>query len=312
MFKEERFIEMYKGLKNDNSISTYKNPLKILRSYFNFEMDEEVNLTSDQAEDFVYYLKTCGNYRASSINTMMTVYNEYYEYLVKKGDIERNPFMATKKCSQRKVIEDMKEKYICSVDELKRLSEAFNFEKGSLSKEFKIKRDKAIMSILATSGTRQSILRKVTMDKMVRKGNMIILEIPKTMTKAKIPQRIVIANKCKSIFEDYLEVRDRIGFDTDLIFPTKSGKELNKTDMRDICTKAFKLAGIESKEAVTSPHTLRNSLATIIATREDVSVPVIKTIFNWTPNQNNDLFERYSMKDISAFDEKIAEITNIL
>ena len=312
MFKEERFIEMYKGLKNDNSISTYKNPLKILRSYFSFEMDEEVNLTSDQAEDFVYYLKTCGNYRASSINTMMTIYNEYYEYLVKKGDIERNPFTATKKCSQRKVMEDMKEKYICSVDELRRLSEAFNFEKGSLSKEFKIKRDKAIMSILATSGTRQSILRKVTMDKMVRKGNMIILEIPKTMTKAKIPQRIVIANKCKAIFEDYLEVRDRVGFDSDLIFPTKNGNQLDETDIRDICNKAFKLAGIESKGTVTSPHTLRNSLATIIATREDVSVPVIKTIFNWTPSQNNDLFERYSMKDISAFDEKIAEITNIL
>ena len=312
---KDRFLINYKRFDTESgTYYLYNNSIKKLYNKFNITEDNEEEMlkaiTVDMLEDWAIELQK--QFKASTYNVITEHLKEYFFYLAnKRHTLQFNPMDAISKASLEEVESDAKDKYIPTLDEVKDLIESTRI-RGANEKQFEFNsvRDRAILSFLATTGCRQSIVRELRMSMIEYINNGIAFNIDGEYTKSGKPQRIVIGNKAKKYFMEWLNLRAMKGIVSALVFTSVKGCQLSRGNMKSILDKAVAKVGLDVEGKQFSPHNIRNFVATYLVQKE-VNPILIKEICHWSQNKS-DMLTRYSTKDLKQFDRQKIEIMNIL
>ena len=312
---KDRFLVNYKRFDTESgTYYLYNNSIKKLYNKFNIteENEEEMlkAITVDMLEDWAIELE--GQFKASTYNVIIEHLKEYFFYLAnKRHTLQFNPMDAISKASLEEVESDAKDKYIPTLDEVKALIESTRI-RGNNEKQFEFNsvRDRAILSFLAVSGCRQSIVRELRMSMIEYIEGGVAFNIDGEYTKSGKPQRIVIGNKAKKYFMEWLNLRAMKGIVSALVFTSVKGCQLSRGNMKSILDKAVAKVGLDVEGKQFSPHNIRNFVATYLVQKE-VNPILIKDLLHWSQNKS-DMLTRYSTKDLKQFDRQKIEIMNIL
>ena len=209
---KDRFLVNYKRFDTESgTYYLYNNSIKKLYNKFNIteENEEEMlkAITVDMLEDWAIELQK--QFKASTYNVITEHLKEYFFYLAnKRHTLQFNPMDAISKASLEEVESDAKDKYIPTLDEVRALIESTRI-RGNNEKQFEFNsvRDRAILSFLATTGCRQSIVRELRMSMIEYIEDGVAFNIGGEYTKSGKPQRIVIGNKTKKYFMEWLNLR---------------------------------------------------------------------------------------------------------
>ena len=267
-------------------------------------------ITVDMLEDWAIELQK--QFKASTYNVITEHLKEYFFYLAnKRHTLQFNPMDAISKASLEEVENDAKDKYIPTLEEVRALIESTRI-RGNNEKQFEFNsvRDRAILSFLAVSGCRQSIVRELRMSMIEYIEGGVAFNIGGEYTKSGKPQRIVIGNKAKKYFMEWLNLRAMKGIVSALVFTSVKGCQLSRGNMKSILDKAVAKVGLDVEGKQFSPHNIRNFVATYLVQKE-VNPILIKEICHWSQNKS-DMLTRYSTKDLKQFDRQKIEIMNIL
>ena len=312
---KDRFLINYKRFDAESgTYYLYNNSIKKLYNKFNITKDNEEEMlkgiTVDMLEDWAMELQK--QFKASTYNVITEHLKEYFFYLAnKRHTLQFNPMDAISKASLEEVENDAKDKYIPTLEEVKALIESTRI-KGNNEKQFEFNsvRDRAILSFLAVSGCRQSIVTELRMSMIEYINNGIAFNVDGEYTKSGKPQRIVIGNKARKYFIEWLNLRAKKGIKSELVFTSIRGSQLTRSNMNSILDKAVTKVGLDVGNKMLSVHCLRNFLATYLVQKE-VNPILIKEVCHWNQNKS-DMLSRYSTKDLKQFDQQKIEITNIL
>ena len=251
-------------------------------------------------------------FKPSTYNVIVEHLKEYFDYLTnKRHTLQFNPMDAISKASIDEVEAGAKEKYIPTLEEVKALIESTRIKaNGERQFLFNSVRDRAILSFLATTGCRQSIVRELRMSMIEYIEGGVAFNIDGEYTKSGKPQRIVIGNKAKKYFMEWLNLRAMKGIVSALVFTSVKGCQLSRGNMKSILDKAVAKVGLDVEGKQFSPHNIRNFVATYLVQKE-VNPILIKEICHWSQNKS-DMLTRYSTKDLKQFDRQKIETMNIL
>ena len=298
---KDRFLINYKRFDAESgTYYLYNNSIKKLYNKFNIAEDNEEEMlraiTVDMLEDWAIELQE--QFKASTYNVITEHLKEYFFYLAnKRHTLQFNPMDAISKASLEEVENDAKDKYIPTLEEVKALIESTRI-KGVNEKQFEFNsvRDRAILSFLAVSGCRQSIVRELRMSMIEYIEDGVAFNIGGEYTKSGKPQRIVIGNKAKKYFMEWLNLRAMKGIVSALVFTSVKGCQLSRSNMKSILDKAVAKVGLDVEGKQFSPHNIRNFVATYLVQKE-VNPILIKDICHWSQNKS-DMLTRYSTKDL--------------
>ena len=313
---KDRFLVNYKRFDTESgTYYLYNNSIKKLYNKFNITEDNEEEMlkaiTVDMLEDWAIELE--GQFKASTYNVIIEHLKEYFFYLAnKRHTLQFNPMDAISKASLEEVESDAKDKYIPTLDEVRALIESTRI-RGNNEKQFEFNsvRDRAILSFLATTGCRQSIVRELRMSMIEYINNGIAFNVDGEYTKSGKPQRIVIGNKARKYFIEWLNLRAKKGIKSELVFTSIRGCQLTRSNMNSILDKAVSKVGLDVGNKMLSVHCLRNSLVVYLI-QQNVNEVLIKDIMNWSQNISGNMVSRYALKDVRQYDKDKLEILNIL
>ena len=313
---KDRFLVNYKRFDTESgTYYLYNNSIKKLYNKFNITEDNEEEMlktiTVDMLEDWAMELQN--QFKASTYNVITEHLKEYFFYLAnKRHTLQFNPMDAISKASLEEVENDAKDKYIPTLEEVKALIESTRIKSNNEKQfEFNSVRDRAILSFLATTGCRQSIARELRMSMIEYIDRGIAFNIDGCYTKSGKPQRIVIGNKAKKYFIEWLNLRAIKNIQSDLVFTSVRGGKLSKSNMNTILDKAVAKVGLDVGNKMLSVHCLRNSLVVYLI-QQNVNEVLIKDIMNWSQNISGNMLSRYALKDVRQYDKDKLEILNIL
>ncbi len=313
---KDRFLVNYKRFDTESgTYYLYNNSIKKLYNKFNITEDNEEEMlkgiTVDMLEDWAMELQE--QFKASTYNVITEHLKEYFFYLAnKRHTLQFNPMDAISKASLEEVENDAKDKYIPTLDEVKALIESTRI-KGVNEKQFEFNsvRDRAILSFLAVTGCRQSIIRELRISMIEYINNGIAFNVDGEYTKSGKPQRIVIGNKARKYFIEWLNLRAKKGIKSELVFTSIRGCQLTRSNMNSILDKAVSKVGLDVGNKMLSVHCLRNSLVVYLI-QQNVNEVLIKDIMNWSQNISGNMLSRYALKDVRQYDKDKLEILNIL
>ena len=313
---KDRFLVNYKRFDTESgTYYLYNNSIKKLYNKFNITEDNEEEMlkaiTVDMLEDWAIELQK--QFKASTYNVITEHLKEYFFYLAnKRHTLQFNPMDAISKASLEEVENDAKDKYIPTLEEVKALIESTRI-KGVNEKQFEFNnvRDRAILSFLAVTGCRQSIARELRMSMIEYIEGGVAFNIGGEYTKSGKPQRIVIGNKAKKYFIEWLNLRAKKGIKSELVFTSIRGGQLTRSNMNSILDKAVSKVGLNVGNKMLSVHCLRNSLVVYLI-QQNVNEVLIKDILNWSQNISGNMVSRYALKDVRQYDKDKLEILNIL
>ena len=312
---KDRFLINYKRFDAESGTCyLYNNSIKKLYNKFNITEDNEEEMlktiTVDMLEDWTIELQQ--QFKLSTYNVIVEHLKEYFDYLTnKRHTLQFNPMDAISKASTDEVEAGAKEKYIPTLEEVKALVESTRIKaNGERQFLFNSIRDRAILSFLATTGCRQSILRELRMSMIEYIDRGIAFNIDGCYTKSGKPQRIVIGNKAKKYFIEWLNLRAIKNIQSDLVFTSVRGGKLSKSNMNAILDKAVAKVGLDVGNKQLSLHCLRNFVATYLV-QNSVSEVIIRELCHWSQNKS-DMLTKYSTKDLKQYDQQKIDIMNIL
>ena len=313
---KDRFLVNYKRFDTESgTYYLYNNSIKKLYNKFNITEDNEEEMlkaiTVDMLEDWAMELQE--QFKASTYNVITEHLKEYFFYLAnKRHTLQFIPMDAISKASLEEVENDAKDKYIPTLDEVKALIESTRI-RGNNEKQFEFNsvRDRAILSFLAVTGCRQSIVRELRISMMEYIDNGIAFNVDGEYTKSGKPQRIVIGNKARKYFIEWLNLRAKKGIKSELVFTSIRGGQLTRSNMNSILDKAVSKVGLDVGNKMLSVHCLRNSLVVYLI-QQNVNEVLIKDILNWSQNISGNMVSRYALKDVRQYDKDKLEILNIL
>ena len=303
LYKEE--LEL-KG-KRMNTIESINNSIDTFSKYLqtkDIELNDATinNITVQDAFNYRKYLLDKG-YKKSTVNTKIANTKSYFGFLAKHEIISKNPFTGFEALNE----DDRTIKDILSKEEVIKLIESFDIKlAGERNFEYISKRNKAIISILASTGIRIENLLSVTMDRLIKIEEGYKIEYTKAETKGKVDTTIYIVGKNKELLEDYLKVRkDKSGLN--LLFNSAGGnKKISRSDMITIINKRVEYLGIQ-KHIVS--HSFRAFCANMLLSN-GVDNLLIKKYMGWREKSNDMLSSVYYRSE--AQEKQMIEYSQIL
>lgn len=303
LYKEELNL---KG-KRVNTIESINNSIDTFQKYLqvkDIELNDATinNITVQDAFSYRKYLLDRG-YKRSTVNTKIANIKSYFGFLVKHEIINKNPFVGFEALAE----DDKTIKDILSKEEVVKLIESFGIKlQGERNFEYASKRNKAIISILASTGIRIENLLSVTMDRLIKIEEGYKIEYTKAETKGKVDTTIYIVGKNKELLEDYLKVRkDKSGLN--LLFNSAGGnKKISRSDMITIINKRVGYLGIQKH--ITS-HSFRAYTANALLSN-GVEPILIRKMLGWANDKQDMLTSVYYRSE--AQEKQIIEYSQIL
>ena len=303
LYKEELIL---RG-KRENTLESISNSINTFSKYLqtkDIELNDTTinNITVQDAFNYRKYLLNKG-YKKSTVNTKIANIKSYFGFLTKHQIISKNPFTGFEAMEENdKTIKD-----ILTKEEVIKLIESFDIKlQGERNFEYISKRNKAIISILASTGIRIENLLSVTMDRLIKINEGYKIEYTKAETKGKVDITIYIVGKNKELLEDYLKVRkDKSGLN--LLFNSAGGnKKISRSDMITIINKRVEYLGIQKH--ITS-HSFRAYTANALLSN-GVDPILIRKMLGWANDKQDMLTSVYYRSE--AQEKQIIEYSQIL
>ena len=302
LYKEELNL---KG-KRVNTIESINNSIDTFQKYLqikDIELNDATinNITVQDAFSYRKYLLDRG-YKRSTVNTKIANIKSYFGFLVKHEIINKNPFIGFEALAE----DDKTVKDVLSKEEVLKLIESFDIKlSGERNFEYASKRNKAIISILASTGIRIENLLNITMDRLIKIEEGYKIQYTKAETKGKVDTTIYIVGKNKELLEDYLKVRkDKSGLN--LLFNSVNGKKISRSDMITIINKRVEYLGIQKH--ITS-HSFRAYTANALLSN-GVDPILIRKMLGWSNSKQDMLSSVYYRSE--AQEKQIIEYSQIL
>lgn len=246
IFKDNKELEHYVNEylfteynTSKNTRDSYLYDLKELAMYY------KKNIAFLTKEDIQEYLRKLTDKKARTKAHYLTVFNNFYNYLVREGIIRSNPCEAIKMPKLEKKLPE----YL-SIEEVEKLLDI----KTNTSYE---KRNKAMLEILYGTGMRISELINLTMSNIYLNDKMI-----KVFGKGSKERIIPINDYALECLNDYLEFgrSELLGTKTsEYVFISSRHTKITRQAFFKILKKLCDDAGIKKN---ISPHILRHSFAT--------------------------------------------------
>ena len=302
LYKEELSL---KG-KRMNTIESINNSIDTFSKYLqtkDIELNDTTinNITVQDAFNYRKYLLYKG-YKKSTVNTKIANIKSYFGFLTKHEIISKNPFTGFEAMEENdKTIKD-----ILTKEEVIKLIESFDIKlAGERNFEYISKRNKAIISILASTGIRIENLLNITVDRLIKIEEGYKINYTKAETKGKVDTTIYIVGRNKELLEEYLKVRkDKAGLN--LLFNSVNGKKISRSDILGIIDKRVKYIGV-NKHIVS--HSFRAFCANMLLS-EGVDNLLIKKYMGWRIKDNDMLGNIYYRSE--AQEKQFIEYSQIL
>lgn len=313
----EKFLIHHKGFKvGSSSYVNYKSDIKKIYIHFGNKFNSEVDmlkgLTIDDMENLFISFKNSGKYKPSSFNRIKSSNFEFFKYIHEKRHLTSYNIMdVVAGYDYKTVAEETKEKYIPTKEEVLRLIAACDIQ-AKRNYEYNVKKNKALLSILATCGMRPDELLKAKMSELIEKNNYFVLFIPKENCKTSIDRRVSISGVAYKYLKEFLmekSLRPRCE-ESEFIIPSQNGSKIATTDLNHLLKQLKDIANMQiSEELSFSIYCLRHFTASNLV-KNKVAPNVINSIMGWTDKENS-MLSKYS-NHAEYLDELKAEVCNIL
>lgn len=225
-----------KTFDSKDSIVTYETSFKLFIDFFGTkDLNDFLNITEMDMETFNLYLKEERNNNSSTRETRIRCIRSFYNWLIGKKVTTNNPCESIKNKKETVLV-----KYLDEDESVRVISACDNT------------RDKAIFSLMLTTGIRYSEMTNIRLDDFNKSDYKIVIQ-----GKGNKERNIYILDYVCGFIEEYL--KDRKG-DSDFLFTNKRGTKLNDRSqgLNDILKNIAKNAGIIDSELL-SVHKLRHS-----------------------------------------------------
>lgn len=296
---KERFLTINKRfVVGDNNYQTFSRQIDKLYSYmtekksYENEVDILNDVTCDVTEDFTLYLED-KRYKKSTINNIMSCNKEFFKYLTTKRHLfQFNPFDTFEGFSQSEVEQEKTKKESLTVEEMKKILSNVENSIATNKKnvqDFLIARDRFLLALMFCNGARISETLSIKLDYIKKINGVYTIQVPASIVKNKMDKALVIPKSIEKYFKDYMFERSCLSkkFDSDLLFISINGKEINRRNACDIFNRVIKASNITKK---ISPHSMRYSCLLQLQTNE-VDLQLSKKILGW---KDSDISGHYS------------------
>lgn len=275
-----------------------------------FKTDEDLlkSVTFDDAEKYFYSIDDKG-YKKATINLKIEVIKELFDYAVKREVVKTNPTKTIDKYGLSEIQEDKKEKYIPTLDEIKKIIKStYLSEAGRRSEEFNNTRDRFLASLLTVTGLRIEEALGIKMEDIDSVDGGYMINIDGARVKNGMNKRVPIPESIIKYFEEYkiqrMIMNDK--FNSDLLFFSYRGKKLSVVSANNSWEKFCNRAGVNGK--ITS-HCFRHFLSNYLQSK-GYDIGMIYKILGW---RENNIITVYSKKaHDKAYDKMKLEICNIV
>lgn len=229
-----------------HTIRAYINDLNQFYSFQQLTIPDfsfPVHINHHLIRNWIVNLNQQGN-SSRSINRKISSIKKYSRFLLSNKIIDKNPF-------EKIVLPKIQKKLpsFINTEEISLVSEIIDFQK-----DFNGKRDLLIMEILYCTGIRLSELINLK-ETDIDTYSMSIKVLGKRNKERIIPFPLSL----KSIIEDYIQEKHRIGIHIPYLITTNGGKQAYPKQIYRIVTKYL---GIVTTNEKKNPHVLRHTFAT--------------------------------------------------
>lgn len=296
----------------DNYYSDIKNFLDMIMIENNCSEDEAIKLiTPLKVENFINDNESSTgekSYSKATLNRKIASLTSFYDWLIKMKilEIKENPFKHIDRYSEV----ESKAKDILYIDEIKKVIES-TYKKERIDKnfEFASARTRFIISMMTTTGLRIEEVLNIKFKDIEPVGDDFMVNIPKENSKNKEERRVPICASTKKYYLEYLNERNKLDLDCDLLILSNNKKKLSTKDSRVAIDKYVKRAGIEDKKICN--HSFRHTFRSV-ATSNNVNEALICVIGGWSRKALSNQSNVYLHDDEKLDNIKISICSNIL
>lgn len=306
--------EKFKGVDaryRDNTIKNYMIDINKFLEYLQEKNTYEdtdkllIEFTKKDAKEYVKELEE--QYKPSTINRKISALMKLYDYIVDVEELmNRNPFTKELKISKIVVDKYKEPKDILTLEECRKLIGTTR-KKQYNDKNFSFNscRDRLLLGIYITNGTRCMELVDATMNDLEKIDKGYVINISEGNVKNKINKRLIITGEVEKYLDDYLVSREVNNINAEKIFTSAKGGNLSNSNINSRIKKYIKIAGIEKNITV---HCFRDTCTSILRSNK-VSDSLITLILGW---KDGSMLNLYSTQDLSIYDSMKAQACNFL
>ena len=247
----EKFLEYLETVLN-LSPATVKSYRFDIQQYFDYleDIDEDYrNPDKNRGRGFTAYLSYSG-LKAASVNRKISALRKFYDYLVKEGESEINPFSGVNNLKDEKRLPE----YL-QMNEIEKIR---NFISSESRDEFTMHRNMALVDFIFSTGCR--ISEAISLDfNEIRFSDSTV----KVTGKGEKERIVFLSGRAAESLKKYRDTALKTGKyksrERNPLFINSRGERLTSRGAFYIIDKIITGAGIQKK---VSPHTLRHTFAT--------------------------------------------------
>lgn len=286
LFEAFRNYGLGKGEYAKGTVNQYQVHLKEFLNWYrqNGKQESIVNISWQEAGDYIHYLKKDARtkkgkpYEGNTINSIHKTLTSFYTYLDEELEIlpepkrnkKRNPFLNVKFIPKDKL---KKRKDKVTISEMKQILDTI-LNTTSRRTEYIVARNYFMYKLMFYCGARASEVSALRIEDVnPEKGTIFIAH-----GKGDKARYTICSGELKQDYYRYLELRNQLDTDSDLLFisePTMKknkkgeliqagGKPLATKDMNEALAKYVQYSGIEVGKRKITNHTLRHSFVSMM------------------------------------------------
>lgn len=312
----EMFIKAKSRRYPKNTIIGYNSDIKI---FFDTIMEENncdettaiKMVDSIYVENFINYNKQLirdEEYSKSSLNRKLASLTLFYDWVIKMHilDIKNNPFKGVERFNDT----ESKQKDSLDIEEIKKVIECtYEKRRGDKQFEFVSARTRFIVALMTTTGMRIEEVLNMKKDFIKPCDDDFIIEIPKTLSKNGRARRVPLCGIVKDYYKEYLNIRNTINIDSDLLILSNKYKKFTTKDSRTAIKKYVERIGITDKNI--GNHSFRHTFRCVL-TEKNTNEGLLCCIGGWSRKSLGSQSDVY-LKDDERLDRiKIEVCKNIL
>ena len=259
-----------------------------LHSFLN-EVGKELNINSTNELEVVkningflveeIFNKYRNKYKMSTLNKKTTILKDFGKYLVAHNLFEKNPFETLQFYNNKQLQKNTKRKEWLTVNEVREIiNKSYDFQKN----EFEGSQMRFILGLLTTTGLRAEELLNITFDMIDTVEFNYMINFKSDMTKRDISNRIPLANFTATLYDEYIECRNKINISNDkvknLVLVSPQNKKISTRQLSRMIKRYVNKANID-KEITT--HSFRDTFRTTL-TFNNVNENLIRLIGGWS------------------------------
>jgi integrase/recombinase XerC len=237
--KNERRYSVHTSTAYITDVSQF---FSFIKSTYQFDNPSQVN--AQTVKSWIYHCMKELEMNPRSVNRKLTAVNSFYKFLLRTGEIEKNPLTTISGIKTSKRLYN----WVAEKDMDKLLVH------DVFTDDFAGKRDRTIIELLYGTGIRRAELIGLKISDIDLKNKVI-----KVLGKRNKERIIPIPESLYYIIEDYELARNEKGFDSEFLLVTDTGGSLYPMFVQRVVKEHLSLVSDVSK---TSPHVLRHTYAT--------------------------------------------------